>query len=88
MKDPKTCTHTREVAGYWHDRPDFDREEYELGGFELDESEWIDGGVESTTNDIDLHRYQCTQCNKMFYYSGRAAEHFEKGKSFNISGLE
>ena len=43
----------------------------------------------STTVDVDLHRYKCTQCGEMFYYSGRARDYYEKGKrSPGIEGLE
>jgi hypothetical protein len=39
--------------------------------------------------DIDLHRYKCTQCGLVMYYSGRAREHFEEGKKFDwIKGLK
>ena len=42
----------------------------------------------STTVDIDLHRYKCTQCGEVMYYSGRAREYYEEGKSFDwIQGL-
>jgi hypothetical protein len=33
----------------------------------------------STTVDIDLHRYKCTQCNKVMYYSQRAEQAYKKG---------
>ena len=33
----------------------------------------------STTVDIDLHRYKCTQCGKVMYYSGAAREYYETG---------
>ena len=33
----------------------------------------------STTVDLDLHRYKCTQCNKVMYYSGAAKEYYETG---------
>lgn len=43
----------------------------------------------STTVDIDLHRYKCTQCNEIMYYSGRARDFYEKGiKSEWITGLK
>lgn len=32
-----------------------------------------------TTEDIDTHRYLCTQCGKIMYYSGAAREYFETG---------
>lgn len=66
-------------------------------------SEWIDPfvndwgveepgewkySVESTTEDVDLHRYRCTQCGKIFYYSGRARDFYEKSiESPWIKGL-
>ena len=33
----------------------------------------------STTVDIDLHRYKCTQCKQVMYYSGAAREYYETG---------
>ena len=42
-----------------------------------------------TYEDIDLHRYRCTQCGEIGYYSGRARDYYEKGiKSKGIKGLE
>ncbi len=45
--------------------------------------EEIDGEWEyetvSTTVDIDLHRYRCTQCGLVMYYSGAAREYYETG---------
>lgn len=42
----------------------------------------------STTVDIDLHRYKCTQCGEVMYYSGRAREYYENGTKFDwIQGL-
>jgi len=35
--------------------------------------------TESACVDIDLHRYKCTQCDKVMYYSGRARDYYEKG---------
>jgi hypothetical protein len=64
----------------------------------VEEDEWSpqDGGstgyweyeTVSTTVDIDLHRYKCTQCGEVMYYSGRAKQHYEEGKKFDwIKGL-
>lgn len=62
----------------------------------VEEEDWYHGGTtgrwetitESHTVDIDLHRYQCTRCNEIFYYSGRARDYYEKGiKSDWIKGL-
>jgi len=45
--------------------------------------------TESTCVDIDLHRYKCTQCGEVMYYSGRARDYYEKGiRSEGIQGLE
>lgn len=83
------CTHSREVGGYWRDSPNFDREEWECGGFEIPQSEWIPGGTESTTVDVDLHRYKCTQCGEIMYYSDAARRHYESGENFpSIKGLD
>lgn len=63
----------------------------------VEEENWYTGETEgrwehyteSTTVDIDLHRYKCTQCGLVMYYSGRAKDHYEEGKKFNwIKGLE
>lgn len=45
--------------------------------------------TKSTCVDIDLHRYKCTQCGEVMYYSGRARDYYEKGiKSEWITGLD
>jgi len=44
--------------------------------------------TESTTEDIDLHRYRCTLCGLVMYYSGRAREYHENGVKCHIPGLE
>jgi hypothetical protein len=56
-------------------------------------SEEIDGEWQydtvSTTVDIDLHRYKCTMCNEVMYYSGRARQYYEEGVKFDwIEGLK
>jgi hypothetical protein len=33
----------------------------------------------STTVDLDLHRYKCTRCGTVMYYSGAAKEYYETG---------
>lgn len=33
----------------------------------------------SSTEDLDLHRYRCTDCGKVGYYSSSAKDHFEGG---------
>ena len=66
MKD--TCTHTKPIEGHWVDRPNFDQEEYDCGGFEYEKSEWVDGYDDNTYEDVDVHHYKCTQCGKIFNY--------------------
>ena len=63
----------------------------------VEEEDWYSGemighweyNTEYTTVDIDLHRYKCTQCGEIMYYSGRASEYYEVGKKFDwIEGLK
>ena len=43
----------------------------------------------STQEDIDLHRFKCTQCGEIGYYSGAARKYYEQGvRSPGITGLE
>jgi hypothetical protein len=73
-----TCNHQRENSR-WVTRDYF--------GEEID-GEWVYETV-STTVDIDLHRYKCTQCGEVMYYSSRARDYYEKGiKSEWITGLD
>lgn len=73
-----SCNHER-TTERWVTRDYF--------GEEID-GEWEYNTV-STTVDIDLHRYKCTQCGEIMYYSGRAREHYEEGKKFEwIKGLD
>ena len=73
------CTHTKDT-GEWID-------EYESHWGTVP-GEWHYSSQPSTV-DLDLHRYQCTQCNEIFYYSGRARDYYEKGvKSPWIKGLD
>jgi hypothetical protein len=77
-----SCDHqrtTKQWVGedYWYD----DGSSYHTG-------EWVYETV-STTVDIDLHRYKCTQCGEVMYYSGRARQYHEEGKKFDwINGLD
>ncbi len=53
----------------------------------VEEEDWYSGemigrweyNTEYTTVDIDLHRYKCTQCGLVMYYSGAAREYYETG---------
>lgn len=40
------------------------------GHWELGKSLWVD---------IDLHRYKCSGCGKVGYYSEKARRHYEEG---------
>ena len=46
-----------------------------VGEYETD-YEWV---WKSTEEDIDLHRYKCTQCGEIGYYSGAAENYYTKG---------
>jgi hypothetical protein len=37
--------------------------------------------------DIDTHRYRCTRCNTVMYYSGAAKAYFEGEVKSDIPGL-
>ncbi len=71
------CTHSRTketwvTTDYWGEET---------------EGEWQYETI-NTTVDLDLHRYKCTQCGTVMYYSGRAREYYEEGKKFDwIEGL-
>jgi extradiol dioxygenase family protein len=72
-----SCNHQRETSRWVT---------VDYFGEEID-GEW-EYTTESTTVDIDLHRYKCTMCNEVMYYSGRARDYYEKGiKSDWITGL-
>lgn len=59
-----TCTHTQRTPDVYVEDPD-------LGSY------WEYGHEESTTEDIDIGRYRCTQCGQIFYYTGRWREIWE-----------
>ncbi len=74
------CTHSKEKS-YWVEDDDW------YPGHGGSTGQWEYETV-STTVDIDLHRYKCTQCGEIMYYSGRARQHYEEGKKFDwINGL-
>ena len=74
-----TCNHQRETSR-WEEEEDW------YSGEMVGEWKYYS---ESTCVDIDLHRYKCTMCNKVMYYSGRAREYHEEGKKFDwINGLD
>lgn len=64
-----SCNHTTERS-HW-----VETEDWYHGGTT---GEWV-YTTERTVVDIDLHRYKCTQCGEIMYYSGRARDYYEKG---------
>ncbi len=42
----------------------------------------------SSTVDLDIHRYKCTMCGRIMYYSGAAREYYEKGTRSHVFGLD
>ncbi|WP_415912528.1 hypothetical protein [Neptuniibacter sp. QD37_11] len=68
------CTHTRTVKGHWQSE----------GGEDI----WVDDHEVPTTRDIDLHRYECTKCGKVMYYSEAARRYYEEGITCSVKGLE
>lgn len=44
--------------------------------------------TESFYEDLDLHRYHCTRCKKIFYYSSAASDYYEHGIKTTIIGLD
>lgn len=53
---------------------------------ESDEGRWEKQTV-STTEDLDLHRYHCTQCGDVMYYSNAARDYYENGIASDVPGL-
>ncbi len=67
-----SCNHQRETSRWvggdnWYD----DGSSMHTGHWEYDSV--------STTVDLDLHRYKCTQCGEIMYYSGAAREYYQTG---------
>lgn len=81
------CKHTKHQYGHWEPNPHFDPLEAELGGFDDGPDLWVEGCEVDTVVDIDLHRYKCTQCGEIMYYSGAARSFYEDGITSSISGL-
>ena len=75
-----SCNHTRETSR-WVETDSWYEDNSATG-------EWV-YETQHTTVDIDLHRYKCTQCGEIMYYSGRARQYHEEGKKFDwITGLD
>lgn len=63
------CKHSEYVQGEWISGGMDDEGDYQMG-------HWTEGYTRSTTRDIDLHRYRCTQCGEVMYYSQAARNWF------------
>jgi hypothetical protein len=63
-----SCNH--QITRSWWITCDYFGEETE-GHYEYE--------TEYTTVDLDTHRYKCTQCKEIMYYSGAAREYYETG---------
>jgi hypothetical protein len=76
-----SCDHQRTVSR-WVDDDDWSPQDCGSTGH------W-EYTTEQATIDIDLHRYKCTMCNEVMYYSGRARQYHEDGTKFDwIKGLD
>ncbi len=75
------CKHSKYVQGEWIPGGMDDEGDYQMG-------HWTEGYTQPTTRDIDLHRYRCTQCGEVIYYSQAARNWFVNGiPSPYIKGL-
>ena len=53
-----------------------------------EDEHYVDYEERSTYVDIDLHRYKCTKCGEVGYYSGAAVDYYTKGIRSDIRGLQ
>lgn len=79
-----SCTHTVTVPGHWVNNPFFDVNENQPNDY----SDWYEGYEQETIKDVDVHRYKCTECDKIFYYSEAARQYYEEGITCSVKGLE
>lgn len=73
-----TCTHEEETSR-WVD-------EHEDDWGDRQEGQWV-YTTRSLCKDLDLHRWTCTRCGHIGYYSGAARAFHEDGKTSDIPGL-
>lgn len=66
-----TCTHEGR-SQVWIDDYEDDWGDYVNGHWETKYVNYCE--------DLDLHRWRCTRCGHIGYYSGRARDHFEGRK--------
>jgi hypothetical protein len=63
---------------------------------DIEEENWITGEKyytevpieKSFLIDLDLHRYKCTKCGEIGYYSGAARDYYEKGIKSEVLRLQ
>lgn len=61
-----------------HQKPDvYVWQEVEVGLYGETEDQLVNIGGGSACEDIDTHRYRCTKCGQVFYYSGAARDYYE-----------
>jgi len=63
-----SCTHQRTVDR-WVEDEDWHEQHSAMGHWERE--------TVSTTVDIDIGRYKCTQCGEVMYYTGTWRKHWE-----------
>ncbi len=86
-KDPATCIHGIKVEAHWEANPLYDWR-MDDDDYVEEASNWVPAHTKDTSVDIDTHRYKCTQCGKIMYYSGAARSYYEDGTKSGIRGLE
>ena len=74
----RNCSHTR-ITGRWVQEEDWDTGQMRSVWEERQESAQVD---------IDLHRYKCSLCGEIGYYSGAARAYYEDGVRSNVAGLD
>jgi len=65
------CTHRTPEKWEW--------KEVEVGWYGETEMQRVQVGELSTQEDLDIGRFQCTQCGEVGYYTGRWKKFFEEG---------
>jgi hypothetical protein len=65
------CTHR--TPTHW------EHQEVEVSPWGDTECQLVEVGGESTTEDIDVGRFRCTQCGEIGYYTGLWRDFWEKG---------
>ena len=56
-------------------------------GYDEPYSKWH-SETKSLFEDIDLHRFKCTECGEVRYYSGAAKDYYTKGILSPVRGLD